>query len=384
MTAFRIALFAGIGGTVALLLGMGEAPGATGCAYLAAFTWVLTSALGTLIVAMVCDACGAVWFVSVRRAAEACTSALPGLALLFPLLLTALPSLYPWAGPLPSEAHARAAVLHRQQYLNPSAFAARAAVAFACWILIGELMRYWSLRQDARPAGDLSHRRRALASGGLIPMAFSVTSVAVDWLMSTDATWASSIVGLQLLVAAFTAGTCAIILVSAAWSRRDEGCGISAEHRHALGKLLFVGVVLWAYLAFMQLLVVWMGDLPDEAAWYVPRLTGAWGWLAAGTWFLHFIVPFSMLLPRTAKRDGRILVAMAICVLVAHACDLAWIILPSLPTWNWSAGAWRYLAAMLALCGCIAALAAWRTRGIDSCPRGDPDLIDALAYRSQP
>ena len=156
------------------------------------------------------------------------------------------------------------------------------------------------------------------------------------------------------------------------------------DSRHALGKLLFAAVVLWAYLAFMQLLVAWMGDLPDEAAWYLPRLAGGWGLFGLAVLVGHFVLPFALLLGRAAKRAPRVLAATALLVLIAHAADLAWLILPAAPPGLISGLAWRCGAALLAVAGAAGALAAWRARGVSQLPTGDPDLADGLAYRSGP
>ena len=360
-------------------------PVASAFAWLLAVLCALTTALGALAVALVCDACGAVWFVPLRRAAEACAAALPAIALLFAPLLAGLARLYPWAGPPPADAHLRVLLAHRHAWLNPTAFAGRAALLFIAWLVAAEVLRRWSHRQDAPGAPDRSARRRGLAAACLLPLALTVTLAAVDWMMSLETTWASTIYGLHVLVGAFAAGTAAIILITARWRRRGRlPEEVGAEHRHALGKLLFAAVVLWAYLAFMQLLVAWMGDLPDEAAWYLPRLAGGWGAFALAVLGAHFIVPFALLLGRAAKRAPRVLVAGAVLVLTAHAADLAWLVLPAGPPGLVGGLAWRCLAAMLAVAGTAAALAAWRARGVSGLPTGDPDLAAGLAYRSGP
>ncbi len=372
-------------GATAFAMGIGTEPVASAFAWLLALLCALTTALGALAVAMVCDACGAVWFVPLRRAAEACSAALPALAVLFAPLLAGLARLYPWAGPPPADAHLRAVLAHRHAWLNPTAFTWRAALLFAAWIAAAEVLRRWSRRQDAAGAADRTARRRGLASAALLPLALTVTLAAADWMMSLETTWASTIYGLQVLVGAFAAGNAAIILIAARWRRRGRlPEEVGAEHRHALGKLLFAAVVMWAYLAFMQLLVAWMGDLPDEAAWYLPRLTGSWGLIGLAVLAAHFVLPFALLLARAAKRAPRVLATAAWLVLVAHVADLAWLVLPAAPAGLGAGLAWRCAAALLAVAGAATLLAAWRARGVAEYPTGDPDLAAGLAYRSGP
>ncbi len=45
---------------------------------------------------------------------------------------------------------------------------------------------------------------------------------------------------------------------------------------HDLGNLMLAFVMLWAYMAFSQFLIIWAGNLAEEIPWYLRRTRGGW------------------------------------------------------------------------------------------------------------
>lgn len=351
--------------------------------YLVAFAFAVSIPLGALAWLAVCDACGAVWFIPLRRVGEGLTATLPALALLFVPLAACLPVIYPWARPLAGSGHAAELMAGRQAYLAPPGFVLRSCACFACWIILAELMRRSSLRREREGAPDRSAARRTLASIALPLLALTVTVASIDWYLSLDPTWSSTIYGLLHLSGAATGGLCAWILACRWMARRGLlPAEVGADHAHALGNLLLTAVMLWFYLAFMQYLVVWMADLPDEAAWYVIRLDAGWWALALAVLLLHGAVPMTLLFVRAVKRQPRTLAAVAALLLIAHYLDLVWQLAPAVAPGAWAPGV-SDVAALAAVLGCAAALGLWRARGLAAIPRNDPDLADGIAYRSR-
>jgi hypothetical protein len=379
------ALALSLGAFCVLSWDMQAEPRRVALAYLVAYAFGISIPLGVLAWSMICDACGAVWFVPLRRLADGITACLPAMALLFLPLLLNLPLLYPWAHQ--DEGLKTGVDATHAGYLSPTSFTLRAVVCFAVWIGIAEAMRWWSLAQEPPQAADRSGRRRALAAAGLLPLVMTVTCMAIDWYLSLDAAWFSSVYGLLHLAGDGAAGAAALVVGFAALSRRagppDARLpgGLAAEHAHALGSLLFVGVMFWAYLSFMQFLIIWMADLPNEAGWYVLRMGGAWGWLGLIVLAGHFALPFALLLSGALKRHLPALAWVALLVLVAHYGDLYWQLAPALSPAA-SPLRWCDVAALIAvLCG-GAACGLWRARGLALVPRHDPDLAAGLRYRS--
>src|SRR5690606_3606386 len=211
--------------------------------------------------------------------------------------------LFPWSGDAAGPAAPLSAEL-RPGYLARPFAALRAAACFAVWNVAAALLHRWSLRQQA--GGDpaaLAHRQRVLSAVGLPLVAFTLTLAAFDWLMSLTPGWTSTIFGVYYFAGAMV-GILALLAVAAFLLEREGDLAgiITVSHDHALGKLLFTFLVFWAYIAFVQLLLIWIADLPREAAWFVARTAGSWavvsGLLVAG----HFLLPFFALLSRELKR----------------------------------------------------------------------------------
>jgi hypothetical protein len=219
---------------------------------------------------------------------------LPLAALAFLPVLMDLPALYAWA-----DARSWQEGWARESYLEPTGFVLRTAVVFALWIVLALLGR------QARPA---------VGAAGLIILTLSFSVAAVDWVMSLEPAFRSSMFGLLMLSDALLSGLAAAILLTP---------------ERSLGGLLLAGVMLWAYLAFMQYLVVWSADLPPEALWYLHREKGGWGWVAAALGLLLGAVPFLALLPASVRADPGRLRAVAALVLAMRQVETVWLVLPS-------------------------------------------------------
>jgi hypothetical protein len=101
------------------------------------------------------------------------------------------------------------------------------------------------------------------------------------------------------------------------------------ESPHDLGRLLFALLVLWAYLDFMQILIVWNSDLPDEATWYLPRLVGGWAEIAIFIAALHFMLPFFALIWPRVQRSRTALRVLAAVLVVTEVPRAWWLVIPA-------------------------------------------------------
>ena len=105
---------------------------------------------------------------------------------------------------------------------------------------------------------------------------------------------------------------------------------ITMEHLHDVAKLMFGFTVFWAYIAFAQYFLIWYGNMPEETQFYLLRRNGAWNTMSILLPILYFVVPFFMLLPRAHKRNPVWLAIVSAWILVMHAYDLYWQIMPVL------------------------------------------------------
>jgi hypothetical protein len=328
----RRAWLVGAGGGVLALLGVWLNLAQFFRAYLVAYLFWSGISLGCLALLMLHHLVGGAWGAMIRRLLEAGTRTLPLLVVLFVPLFYGLTTLYSWARP---EVIAHDVLLqHKSLYLNEPFFLQRAVAYFAIWLIVAFFLNYWS-RQQERVAGELQERRvqrrlRLLSAPGLMLYVLTVTFAAIDWIMSLEPHWYSTLYGVVILAGQILA-TLAFAIVLITWLAEVPPVStvLAPQHLHDLGNLLLAFVMFWAYIAFSQFLIIWAGNVPEEVPWYVHRTQGGWEWLGLLVLLLHFGIPFVVLLSRTSKRRAQVLARIAAGLLGMHLLELFWLVLPA-------------------------------------------------------
>jgi hypothetical protein len=298
--------------------------------YLAGYLLWLGISLGCLAILMLQHLSGGIWGFVIRRLLEAATRVFPLLALLFVPLLFGLHQLYPWADP--AKVAQDSLLQHKAAYLNVTGFVARAVFYFALWCGAAHLLSRWSLEQDQVPRTSLRDRMQGFSAIGLLLYGLTATFSAIDWVMSLDPHWYSTIYGMLFMAGGAVAGMALVIAMASLLSKHPPLSDILAPgHFHDLGKLLLAFVMVWAYFSFSQFLIIWSGNLPEEITWYRVRLAGGWRWMGLALLLFHFVLPFLLLLSRDLKRHGRTLALVAAAVLAMRYVDLYWMVAPSFP-----------------------------------------------------
>jgi hypothetical protein len=239
-----------------------------------------------------------------------------------------------------------------------------------------------SIRQDDGAAPDAVKSSVAWSAPGLALLMITVTMAAVDWLMSLEPHWYSTIFGVYIFSGGGLAFLAALILVSLALRRSGHlEKEITVEHYHDLGRWMFALVVFWAYIGFSQYLLIWYANLPEETVWYRHRLEGNWSWVSAALLGGGFILPFLLLISRGAKRNLPLLGAVAGLLLGMHYVDLHWIVMPTVHHHGFHLH-WMDLAALAAV-GSAFGLVFWRLlSGNPLIPIGDLRLSRALHHHT--
>jgi hypothetical protein len=335
LVAGAVALIAGVaiaaissGGT---LRGFGEAFWRP---YLVAYMLWAGVAVGSMAIMMLHHLSGGGWGVVLRRLFEAATRTLPLVALLFlPIAAAAVTrTLYPWTMPEHMSAHA---IEHKKLYLSIPFFLGRAVFYFAVWFALAYFLNKWSIAQDfeddPRVRRRLRERMQSVSGPGIVLFGLTVTFAGVDWVMSLEPEWFSTIYGL-LIMAGWGLTSFAFMILAAVWLRGHEPLAdvYQPRHFHDHGKLLLAFVMIWAYFSFSQYLIIWAGNLPEEIPWYLRRTQHGWGYVAVALVVLHFALPFVLLLSRDLKRTARLLFRVAALVLFMRVVDLFWTIAPSI------------------------------------------------------
>jgi hypothetical protein len=296
--------------------------------YLFAFIFWLGVPLGSVALLMLHHLVGGGWGHPIRRMLESGSRTILVLAGLALPLLFGLRRLYAWADPVQVEASEMLA--HKSFYLNVPFFIGRTVVFFAAWILLAHLLSKWSLEQDRTGHASLSDRLQSLSGPGLIVYALSVTFMSIDWVMSLEPAWYSTIYGMIFVVTQLLSAMSLAIIACLFFSKsKPVSDWVTPTALNDMGNMLLTFTMLWAYLSFSQFLIIWAGNLPEEITWYVARATGGWAWIAVILIVFHFAVPFLLLLMRFVKRRVRWLAALAAWMVVMSMIDLFWLMTPA-------------------------------------------------------
>lgn len=320
-------LIAGGAGTLAIVATGLLWPGQGWPAYLVGFLFWLGIALGCISLTMLHHLTGGNWGLVIRRPLEAGGATVPLMALLFLPLWIFRGSIYPWVHPegeMVEVVHAKAA------YLNSTAWTIRAIAYFTIWTLVGQIMASLSRRQDRTTSTRPSDWSETLSGPGIGIIFLTATFAALDWIMTLEPAWYSTIYGAMVIVGWGLATFALMLLITRVLSRHEPMAELATPGRlNDLGNLTLAFVMLWAYLSFSQYLIIWAGNLTEEIPWYLRRTGGGWGWVASGLVALHFFLPFFILLSREAKRQTRSLAVVASIILVMRLVDLAWLVVPA-------------------------------------------------------
>jgi hypothetical protein len=297
--------------------------------YLLGFMLWLGVTLGSMAILMLQHMTGGMWGMVIRRQLEAAMKTLPLMGILFiPILVAGVPYLYDaWLHPDPKNKHL---VDMSHWYLSRFGYTMRAIVYFAIWIGIAFVLSRWSAEQDNPPVQNLSPRFRRIAAPGIILYAFTITFAAIDWVMSIDPTWISTIYGFIFIVGECLSAFCIAVITERLLVPYEPTASLlKPKEVHDHGKLILTFVMLWAYFSFSQLLIIWAGDLPMEIHFFTRRLYAGWQIIGLLLVIFHFAVPFVLLLSRPFKRNPFTLVYLAGWLLFMRLVDLFWYIEPN-------------------------------------------------------
>lgn len=292
-------------------------------AWLAPFLFWFLVASGALAILMLQYVTGGEWGLMIRRPLGAAARTIPLFFLLGLPIALGLSSIYSWARP-------EAASLPNRLWLNPTGWSIRAVIYLALLTLWAWRIRGLSLdfAKTRSPYTELSRRR--WASSGLLMIVLTLTLASADWLMSLEPKWYSSIFGIAFTVSAGLSAFAFVtfFLTLLADNKAMEGV-LKPSHFRDLGNLMLAFTMLWAYTNFSQFLLIWYGNIKEETPYYLKRMHGVWGWMAAALVLFHFFLPFFMLLMRSIKDRPRTIAIVTIILLVMRFVDIYWLVAPA-------------------------------------------------------
>jgi hypothetical protein len=377
-----LALLVGLGGGLLCVLGYGQNPTQFFRSYLMAYLFWLWVSVGCLAILMLHHLVGGAWGVLIRRLLEAGTRLLPLMAVLAVPLVFGVHDLYVWARPGEVEGHETAQF--RQVYLQLPFFWWRAGFYFVAWLALAYFLNRWSHQQEqTQDAAVVRSRRRRLAllsGGGMVLYGLTVTFAAVDWMMSLEPHWFSTIYGF-LVISGQLVAAMAFAIGMTGWLANVEPLAsvMSPGYVNDLGNLLLAFVMLWAYCAFSQFLIMWSGNLPEEIQWYLHRSHGGWNWLRLLLLLFHFAVPFFLLLSRGIKGQVWFLSWVAATLFVMHVLDIYWLVMPAFFPEQLHVH-WLDIVAPLSLGGLWLAVWMWQLKRRSLVPFHEPRLQEMMQH----
>jgi hypothetical protein len=350
-------------------------------AYLSAYLFILGLPLGSFAILALYHLTGGAWGFLIRRVLEASTRTLPLLAVLFLPIGFGAGYLYPWLHWSPEEVAATPNLQIKQIYLNLPFFWFRAVLFFVLWGGFIYLLNRWSWRQDETGDGRLPRRLARFSAVGMIVYGITLTFAAVDWIMSLEPSFRSTIYG-PLVASGQVMSALALALIVLAWlvARPPVGRLISLEALNDLGNLLLTFLIIWGYMAWFQFMLIWIANLPGEITWYIARSEGGWQYVQWALAVFGFAVPFFLLLLRDVKRDAPTLAWVAGLVLFMQVVFTYYLVMPAFPGTT-IARHWMDFLTPLGLGGLWLAYFLWELPRRPLLPRHDDNEKSALHYR---
>jgi hypothetical protein len=358
--------------------------------YLVAYIFWVSVALGCLGLLLIQYLGGASWGLLIRRQLEAGSHTLWLMFILFlPLATIGLGSIYGWMNPDRYSGEELKLIQHRSQWYSQTAFIIRGVVYFAIWIGLTTYLRNWSKKQDETRDANAVQKSQNLSGPGFVLYGLMLTFAAIDWVMSLDPVWYSTIFGLVMLIGSGVVALSLVISIGVYLSGHEPMSRVyQPKHFHDLGKLLLAAVMVWAYFSFSQLLIIWSGNLPEEIPWYLERFSGQWRWIGVALILLNFALPFMLLLSRDLKHNRRRLMAVAWLLIAMRFVDLLWLIATEFESahaeaerhYGLSVASYiNYIAAVVGVGGIWFGWFFYQLRQRALVPQNDPQLPEVLA-----
>lgn len=327
-SAQRIFLIIGIIALGGSVVGLFTDPAHFWQSYLFGYIFWSGLALGCLGIFFLHNVVGGNWGVVIRRMVESGLQTLPLIALFVIPIFFGMTSLYSW-----THADVRAhdfAIGHKATYLNVPFFIARTVLYFLIWFFFGFRILRMANEHDRTGDPALFRRIKGASAPALLLFVLSTTYAFIDWIMSLEPDWYSTIYAWLFTVSEVLLSFAFLIALLVLLSKYEPlRSFVTIKHYHDLGNLMLAFTMLWAYMSLAQFLIIWAENLPDEIPWYVRRFSGGWGYLAFIIAIFQFCVPFFLLLMRFIKKNPNLLRTVAVWMIIMSIIHVFWFIEPA-------------------------------------------------------
>ena len=363
-------------GLIAFIAGFIVDPDRTWANYLLGNYYFLMIALGAAFFVALQSITQAGWSAAFRRIGEAMSGYIPVAGVFFLLILLGAHSLYEWS--VPGAAAHDELIAHKAPYLNLPFFTFRLILYFAAWTLMIWLIRRVSLAEDREGGLELFRKYEHFSKIFIFVLALTVSLSAVDWVMSIDVHWFSSIFALKNFVASFYHGTAILILIVFILRGRGYFEFLNAYHLHDFARYIFMLAIVFGYFWFCQFMLIWYGNIPEETVYYVVRWEPGWKALFFAEILVNWFIPFVILLPTRTSRSKPFILAMLIVLIAGHYIDLYMQIMPG------TTGKLQFgfieLGTFLFYCGLFTLVTGYLLSRAPLIPKNHPYLQESLEH----
>jgi hypothetical protein len=177
---------------------------------------------------------------------------------------------------------------------------------------------YSGWQQNSRNLERLKSRMTMWGGFYIFAFALVLSLIGYDLIMSMDPHWVSTLFGAYNFVKAFYVGLGALIILTCiVYLRHGETSGITASHLHDIGKLFLAFCLLWADFFYVQLMVIYYGNIPEETHYVIARtMLAPWNRLAWTIFIGCFIGPFVILLNKKIKTKPILMMILCSAVII--------------------------------------------------------------------
>ncbi len=343
------------------------------------FLFLTSIGVGSLFLISIEYLSGAVWSIPFRRIPEFLSSILIFLPIIVIPLLINMNNIFHWLHP--EVLKVDELLKSKAPYLNSQFFIVRVIIFLLLWIIFYLILFRNSTKQDKTKDQTLTKKNIKFSAAFMPFFAVTITFTAIDWLMSLEPHWYSTIFGVYYfagtVLAALSAGTILIVMLN------ENGYlikGLREDHYYSLGALLFAFINFWAYIAFSQYLLIWYANLPEETVWFLNRWNGSWKFISIGLIFVHFVVPYFGLLSQPSKMNPKRLLFMSCWILFAHYYDLYWLSIPNYSKEGFIFS-WNEISYVLFAIGILIMVFYKQSNKYNLIPVGDPKLKRGIDFR---
>jgi hypothetical protein len=341
------------------------------------FTFLASVAVGAIFYIALEYIAGAVWTTPFRRVIEFLGMLLIPVVLLSIPLFMNLHDLFHWTH---TDVVATDKILQaKEPYLNEQWFTIRFVIYIVIWSLFYFIFRHNSMKQDLNKDQKLTKKNIALAAAFIPALAISISLFSIDWLMSLEPHWFSTMFGVYYFTGTILTSLCVITYFVVVLSERGFFFkGINENHYYSFGALMFGLLSFWAYIAFSQFMLIWYANLPEETFWYIARWENGWEYVSVAIVLIHFWIPYFMLISRPSKMNTKNLKRSALLLIFAHFLDLYWLVMPTYsktPVFSYYELAFPILSI-----GLIIVLFAMQAKKYNIVPVGDPKLQRGIDF----